>query len=66
MGKVRKQKERFALKISISAFFSERKNKNFLLPKFGYFTYFNKQLKKGAFCTFFSWKIYKEFRFVFR
>lgn len=48
MGKVRKQKERFALKISISAFFSERKNKNFLLLKV---TYFNNPMKKGAILT---------------
>ena len=54
MGKARKDKGRFALKTSISAFFSERKNKNFLLPKVTYFTYFNKQLKKGAFCTLFQ------------
>lgn len=51
MGKVRKQKERFALKISISAFFSERKNKNFLLLKVTYFTYFNNPMKKGAILT---------------
>lgn len=51
MGKVRKQKERFALKISISAFFSERKDKNFLLLKVTYFTYFNNPMKKGAILT---------------
>lgn len=37
MGKARKHKGRFALKTSFSAFFFERKNKNFILPKVTYF-----------------------------